>query len=52
MDLWLIFEGAGVVCAFLTYVIVLTVGIGMIRVGVWEGMMKGELWAFINLAVF
>ncbi len=52
MELWLIFEGAGVVCAFLTYVIVLTVQIGMIRVGVWEGMMKGELWAFINLAVF
>lgn len=37
--MWLVFEGAGVVCGLLTYVIVLTVQVGMVRIGVWEGLM-------------
>ena len=50
--MWLVIECAGLVCALLTYVIVLTVQIGMIRVGVWEGLRKGELSAIIHLVVF
>ena len=45
-------EGAGVVCAILTYVIVLTVQIGMIRVGVWEGLLQGELSSIVNIVIF
>ena len=41
----MVFEGAGVVCAIITYVIVITVGIGMVRVGIWESLMKGEITA-------
>ena len=37
--MWLIVECAGVICAILTYVIVLTVQVGMIRVGIWEGLL-------------
>ena len=36
--MWLICECAGVVCAILTYIIVLVVQWGLIRVGVWEGL--------------
>ena len=50
--MWLICEAAGVVCAILTYVIVLTVQVGMIRVGIWEGLMNGEPMAFLHLIVF
>ena len=50
--MWCIWECAGTICACLTYIIVLTVSIGMVRVGVWEGLLKGERWAFINLMVF
>ena len=51
-SVWCIWECAGTICAFLTYVVVLTVTIGMVRVGIWEGLLKGEPWAFINLAIF
>ena len=37
-SVWLICECAGVICAFLTYVIVLVVQVGMIRIGIWEGL--------------
>ena len=50
--MWIITECAGVVCAFLTYVIVLTVTLGMIRVGIWEDLLKGEPKAIVHLAVF
>ena len=50
--MWLIVECAGVICAFLTYVIVLTVQVGMIRVGIWEGLLKGDMKAWIHLFVF
>ena len=50
--MWMVFEGAGVVCGILTYVVVLTVQVGMIRVGVWESLLKGEPMAFIHLTVF
>jgi hypothetical protein len=44
---WCICEAAGVFCAFLTYVIVLTVQVGFIRIGVWEGLMAGDMWSFV-----
>ena len=50
--MWLVIEGAGVVCASLTYVIVLTVQVGMIRIGVWEGLVKGDLSSIANLVIF
>jgi len=50
--MWIINECCGVVCALLTYTIVLTVQVGMIRVGVWEGLLKGETKSIVHLAVF
>ena len=50
--MWLSLDCAGLVCAGLTYVIVLTVQIGMLRVGIWEGLVRGEPMAFFHLAVF
>ena len=50
--MWLVVETAGVVCGALTYIIVLTVQVGMIRVGVWEGLLAGELKAWLHLAIF
>lgn len=50
--MWLVVESAGVVCGSLTYIIVLTVHVGMIRVGIWEGLMKGELKSFLHLLIF
>ena len=50
--MWLIVECAGSICAFLTYVIVLTVTVGMIRVGIWEGLIQGDPKAWIHLIVF
>ena len=42
----------GGLCALITYVIVLFVQIGFIRIGVWEGLLAEEQWAYTNLAVF
>ena len=50
--IWIITECAGVICASLTYIIVFTVTIGMIRVGIWEDLIKGEPRAIIHLVVF
>ena len=50
--MWLVCEGAGVVCAILTYVIVLTVQVGMIRVGIWEGLLRGDPKSIANLVIF
>ena len=50
--IWIITECAGVICASLTYIIVFTVTIGMIRVGIWEDLIKGEPRAIFHLVVF
>lgn len=42
----------GVVCATMTYVIVLTVEMCFVRIALWEGLVRGEQWACLNLAVF
>jgi hypothetical protein len=52
MALWLICECAGVVCVVITYLTVLTVQLGMIRIGLWERLMAGDIWAYIHLGVF
>jgi hypothetical protein len=50
--MWIIIEAAGIICAFLTYVIVLTVQLGFLRIGIWESLLAGEPWAFIHLIIF
>ena len=52
MGVWLICECAGVICVIITYVVVLTVQVGMIRIGLWEGLLAGNPWSFLHLAVF
>ena len=50
--MWLICECAGAICAILTYVIVLVVQWGLVRVGLWEGLQAGESRAYWHLAIF
>jgi len=50
--MWLVWETAGVICGFMTYAIVLIVQVGFVRIGIWEGLQKGELWAYLNLLIF
>jgi len=50
--MWFVVEPCGIVCVILTYSIVLIVEYSFVRVGVWDGLMEGELWAFLNLTVF
>ena len=39
-------------CALITYLIVIVVQIGFIRIGVWEGLVQEENWAYINTSIF
>lgn len=50
--MWFVVEGAGIICATFTYSIVLTVQVGMIRVGLWERLLIGDASALLHLAVF
>lgn len=50
--MWFIIEAAGIVCSIMTYGIVLTVMIGFLRVGIWEGLLDGDIYAYLHLAVF
>ena len=50
--MWLILEECGVACAIITYVVVVTVYLGFIRVGIWEEAMKGDLFALTHFFIF
>ena len=50
--IWFIIESAGLVCTIMTYSIVLTVMVGFIRVGIWEGLLDGDYYSYLHLAVF
>jgi hypothetical protein len=50
--MWCIIEISGAICAFLTYLIVLCVQCGFIRVGIWEDLLAGNTSAYIHLAFF
>ena len=50
--MWWIFDGAGVFCSFATYATVIVVQIGFLRIGLWEGLLAGDPYAYLNLAVF
>lgn len=53
MEFWFITNDCmGGFCAFITYLIVVVVQIGFVRIGIWEGLMEQERWAYVNLAVF
>lgn len=40
------------ICSVMTYAIVLTVGVGFLRVGIWEALLAGEFTAYLHLIVF
>ena len=46
------FECAGMTCCFFTYVVVLVVQWGMMKIGLWEGLISGNPWSYLHLAVF
>jgi hypothetical protein len=50
--MWLNWECGGVICGSLTYFVVVTVQIGLLRIGLWDPLLNGEIWAYLNLLVF
>jgi hypothetical protein len=50
--MWFIWECAGIICVIVTYLTVLIVTIGFLRLGVWDGLMKGDPWAYLHTFVF
>ena len=50
--MWLIFEECGIACAIMTYFIVILVYFTVVRIGIWEEILEGSLWAFVHFAVF
>jgi len=42
----------GMACAILTYFVVMIVGMGFVRIGIWEGLVEFEPLAWLNLALF
>lgn len=51
--MWLVLDDiCGVVCAMITYGIVVTVYLGFIRIGIWEGMMTSDWKALLHFVVF
>jgi len=50
--MWLVIEACGIICAIITYLIVFIVQYGFIRIGIWELLMEGSLWAYLHLVVF
>lgn len=40
-------EPCGNICAVITYLTVLTVGVGFVRIGIWEALLDGEPHAYI-----
>ena len=50
--MWLVLEECGISCAIFTYIIVITVYFGFIRVGIWEEIYDAPLWALFNYFIF
>ena len=53
MKFWFILnDWSGLLCAGITYLVVIFVYFGFIRIGIWEDMLKGHISAFIHFAIF
>lgn len=50
--MWIVIEACGIACVIMCYLTVFTVQVGFIRIALWDDLLKGDLWAFINLIVF
>ena len=50
--MWFVWECAGIVCCIFTYAIVLAVQLAMMRIGLWDGLVAGDPWAYLHLAIF
>jgi hypothetical protein len=50
--MWYVCECAGVVCVIFTYLIVLTVQWGFIRISLWEGLIQGQFGSYVHLLIF
>ena len=52
MKFWLIKEDCGAVCAAFTYLIVVGVYFGFIRVGIWEEIQYGDIKGLFHFLIF
>ncbi len=51
--MWLVLnDWCGLGCALFTYVIVVVVYIGFVRIGIWEPLQRGEINALTNFITF
>jgi len=42
----------GLVCVLITYLMVILVGIGFVRIGIWEGLNDGRILSKLHLIIF
>jgi hypothetical protein len=50
--MWIVMEPCGLICAFITYSILITVESAMIRIGLWDMFIAGNNLAYVHLIVF
>lgn len=50
--MWFVIEACGIVCVVICYLTVFTVQVAFIRVGVWEELLNGDVYAWIHMAIF
>jgi hypothetical protein len=51
--MWIVLtDWCGLVCALVTYGIVVSVYLGFIRIGIWEGICTGDLKSMLHFLVF
>ena len=51
--MWIVLNDlCGLACALVTYFIVVSVYLGFIRIGIWEGLVSGHLSALLHFLFF
>lgn len=50
--MWVVFECCGIACVIICYLTVFTVQLAFIRIAVWEQLIAGDPWAYLNMLVF
>jgi len=50
--MWFVVECCGLACVVITYLTVIIVQIGVVRVGIWDDLLAGEKGAYIHFAIF
>jgi hypothetical protein len=50
--MWMVYEACGIVCVIICYFTVFTVSLAFVRIGIWDDLLAGNMWAYLHLSVF